>query len=176
MLSEGTRLLPYEQYQEQARQLFDKVVSRCPSFAEVRVLAQSTWQRLVSADLFGWFLISTRRVAQIATRPSAGCKAFCLSRCLQGYNKRATLNYMQRRFAESIKDCQMTLELQPYHFGAASGMGLCHLEVSRTCLAAAFSVPGVHHAAQNGDASTLIVRHPLHQHLQCSRWETKRQR
>ena len=36
MLSEGTRLLPYEQYQEQARQLFDKVISRCPSFAEVR--------------------------------------------------------------------------------------------------------------------------------------------
>ena len=83
---------------------------------------------------------------------------------------------MQRRFAESIKDCQMTLELQPYHFGAASGMGLCHLEVSRLCLAAASCAPGVHHASEKGNAFTLFVRYPMHEYSQCFRWETRRQR
>jgi hypothetical protein len=30
-----------------------------------------------------------------------------------------------RRFEDSITDCRRVLRLNPYHFGAASGMGLC---------------------------------------------------
>lgn len=44
---------------------------------------------------------------------------------LQAYNKRATLLYMMRRYEPSIADCKEVLRLQPLHFGAASGMGLC---------------------------------------------------
>lgn len=44
----------------------------------------------------------------------------------EGWNKRATANYLLKEYQESIKDCEQTLELNPYHFGALSGMGLCY--------------------------------------------------
>lgn len=47
----------------------------------------------------------------------------------EGWNKRATLRYLMHRFEESISDCKRTLELNPYHFGAASGMGMCLAKV-----------------------------------------------
>lgn len=32
-----------------------------------------------------------------------------------------------QRFEDSISDCRQVLELNPYHFGAASGMGLSYV-------------------------------------------------
>lgn len=49
----------------------------------------------------------------------------------EGYNKRATLLYIQRKFPESVEDCKATLRLQPFHFGAASGMGLSLLQMGQ---------------------------------------------
>lgn len=48
----------------------------------------------------------------------------------EGWNKRATIRYMQRNFSASIADCQQTLAHNPNHFGAASGQGLCHLSLN----------------------------------------------
>ena len=45
----------------------------------------------------------------------------------EGYNKRATVGYLLRDFPRAIEDCKATLALNPNHFGALSGMGLCHL-------------------------------------------------
>ncbi|KAG2448743.1 hypothetical protein HYH02_006097 [Chlamydomonas schloesseri] len=50
---------------------------------------------------------------------------------VEGYNKRATVNYLMGRHQASIDDCNTVLGMQPYHFGAASGMGLCLLQLSR---------------------------------------------
>jgi hypothetical protein len=47
----------------------------------------------------------------------------------QGYNKRATVLYLLGRFQESVEECRTVLSLNPYHFGAASGMGLCYMQV-----------------------------------------------
>lgn len=47
----------------------------------------------------------------------------------EGWNKRATVRYMRRNYSGSIADCQQTLARNPYHFGAASGQGLCHLSL-----------------------------------------------
>ncbi len=45
----------------------------------------------------------------------------------EAHNKRATANYLMQLYNESIKDCVNTLKLNPFHFGAHSGKGLCHL-------------------------------------------------
>lgn len=50
---------------------------------------------------------------------------------LQGHNKRATANYLLGRYEESIGDCEITLQLNPYHFAAASGMGLGYIKLGR---------------------------------------------
>jgi tetratricopeptide (TPR) repeat protein len=45
----------------------------------------------------------------------------------EGYNKRATVHYLMQEFDKSIADIHHTLGLNPVHFGALSGMGLCYL-------------------------------------------------
>ena len=45
----------------------------------------------------------------------------------EGYNKRATVLYLQGEYRRSIADCEATLERNPYHFACMSGQGLCYL-------------------------------------------------
>ena len=44
----------------------------------------------------------------------------------EGWNKRATARYLATHYATSIADCEEVVRLNPYHFGALSGQGLCH--------------------------------------------------
>ena len=47
----------------------------------------------------------------------------------EGWNKRATVYYLQENLTESMQDIQRTLELEPRHFGALSGMGLIFMQL-----------------------------------------------
>jgi len=49
----------------------------------------------------------------------------------EGWNKRATARYIAEDYAGAIDDCRETLARKPYHFGALSGQGLCHMALSQ---------------------------------------------
>ncbi len=53
----------------------------------------------------------------------------------EAWNKRATVLYLMGRFEESVLDIQHTLELEPRHFGALSGLGLIYDAVEKPAAA-----------------------------------------
>jgi tetratricopeptide (TPR) repeat protein len=55
----------------------------------------------------------------------------------EAWNQRAVALFSLGRFAASIRDCNQTLDLNPYHFGAASGIGRCHLQLGNPAAALA---------------------------------------
>ncbi|WP_013322355.1 tetratricopeptide repeat protein [Gloeothece verrucosa] len=43
----------------------------------------------------------------------------------EAWNRRAVLYYLQERFEASKQDCEKVVKLNPIHFGAWHGLGLC---------------------------------------------------
>jgi tetratricopeptide (TPR) repeat protein len=50
------------------------------------------------------------------------------SQLAEAWNQRAIAYFGLSRFPESIADCRRTLQLNPFHFGAAAGLGQCLLQ------------------------------------------------
>lgn len=44
----------------------------------------------------------------------------------EAWNRRAVLNYLQGEYENSLVDCRKAIALNPNHFGALHGMGLCY--------------------------------------------------
>jgi tetratricopeptide (TPR) repeat protein len=49
----------------------------------------------------------------------------------EAYNQRAIVHFNRGAYTAAIADCEATLRLNPYHFGAAAGMGQCYLRMNK---------------------------------------------
>jgi tetratricopeptide (TPR) repeat protein len=49
----------------------------------------------------------------------------------EAYNQRAILHYQMQQWQKSILDCERALDLNPFHFGAAAGIGRCFMEIGK---------------------------------------------
>lgn len=47
----------------------------------------------------------------------------------EGWNRRAAVLWQLKRYRESLRDCERTLALNPNHYGAWQGIGICHLQL-----------------------------------------------
>jgi len=47
------------------------------------------------------------------------------------FNQRAIVHFRRGEFARSVEDCEAVLRMNPYHYGAASGMGQCFLRMKK---------------------------------------------
>jgi tetratricopeptide (TPR) repeat protein len=49
----------------------------------------------------------------------------------EAYNQRAIGFFKRGEYARAVEDCEVVLRLNPYHFGAAAGMGQCLLKLKK---------------------------------------------
>ncbi len=85
------------------------------------------WLQHPNADVQQLILVGTQRMN--AQRYAEAMVAFnrlieSFPNYAEGWNKRATLNYILGNLDASISDIEKTLELEPRHFGALSGLGV----------------------------------------------------
>lgn len=43
----------------------------------------------------------------------------------EAWNRRAVVHYTQQNFEQARQDCEVVLDIFPFHFGALHGLGLC---------------------------------------------------
>jgi len=49
----------------------------------------------------------------------------------EAWNRRAVLYYIQERYSAAIQDCEQVIALNPVHFGALHGLGLCYAAIGK---------------------------------------------
>jgi tetratricopeptide (TPR) repeat protein len=74
----------------------------------------------------------------------------------EAYNQRAILYWRLEEFDKSVADCVRVLQLNPYHFGAQSGMAQCYLKLKNPRAALeAFRSAYLLHPTMEGVAETI---------------------
>ena len=89
------------------------------------------WLQHANADVAQLMLVGTQRMN--TQRYSEAMVAFnrlteSFPNYAEGWNKRATLHYVLGNLSASVTDIEKTLELEPRHFGALSGLGMVFIQ------------------------------------------------
>ena len=82
----------------------------------------------------------------------------------EGWNKRATVYYLQDELSASMRDVQRTLALEPRHFGALSGLGLIFTELGdyQAAIKAYQDVLKIHPQSAGAHFNLQQLRQTLH--------------
>ncbi len=102
---------------------------------EARLAENQIWQLWMTSDDATVNLLMGRGVDAMSAQDLKGAfKIFTemiqiAPDFAEAWNKRATVLYLLGAYTESIADIDRTLELEPRHFGALSGLGLCNAEL-----------------------------------------------
>lgn len=94
----------------------------------------SIWSEAGDADLDKVYQIGTQALAlgDLATALKIFDAVIAKApNFAEGWNKRATIYFMMDRYEDSLADIDRTLELEPHHFGALSGLGLVNIKLDR---------------------------------------------
>jgi tetratricopeptide (TPR) repeat protein len=102
------------------------------SRAEAQAAEQQIWQIWIESDDGEANRLMHGGIAAMASRQHALALDFfdrLVERApgfAEGWNKRATVYYLMGNYRASVLDIERTLELEPRHFGALSGLGLIY--------------------------------------------------
>ena len=100
------------------------------SAAEARPVEAEIWQIWVRSGREDVDVLMAKGIAQMQARRFTGSLdtfdrvVEMAPEFAEGWNKRATVHYLMDNYAQSVHDIRRTLDLEPRHFGAISGMGL----------------------------------------------------
>ncbi len=100
--------------------------------AEAAAAQQQIWQIWIeSDDGFADRLMQTGIAAMASRQHTLALEYFDrlvahAPEFAEAWNKRATVHYLLQDYGASVRDIERTLELEPRHFGALSGLGMIY--------------------------------------------------
>lgn len=141
LLAAGLALLPAgaalaDQKDPRLDELFD-LLKKAPDSATARGIEQLIWAIWMQSDNPEVTKLMNEGVAAMsAAEFKAALGAFGRVTAIapdfaEGWNKLATVHYITGDYQASLDDIERTLELEPRHFGALSGLGLVQAGLDR---------------------------------------------
>jgi len=126
-------LLHADQTDERLVDLF-AILQETESVRTIQIVESQIWEiwlQHANADVQQLMLVGTRRMN--SQRYAEAMVVFnrlteSFPDYAEGWNKRATLHYVLGNLDASINDIEKTLELEPRHFGALSGLGMVFIQ------------------------------------------------
>ncbi len=120
--------------------LFERLL-KAPDLSTVRPIEAGIWQLWYTHEDTAVEILMRRGAEAIGRGdPRSAMKAYdqvvvIAPGFAEGWNRRATLNYMIGDYPASLADIGKTLALEPRHFGALSGRGLVYSQLEEWDLA-----------------------------------------
>lgn len=132
----GFAVAQADQTDPRLKELFESLRTASSPEAAARVESQIwvIWSKSGSADLDKMFEVGITAMSVGDTATALKIFDAIVEKApnfAEGWNKRATIYYMMGNYEASLADIDRTLELEPHHFGALSGLGLVNVGLDR---------------------------------------------